>query len=163
MSNNLIGDIGLAGTGFNVSADLTVDAGAYSIGDALATVATFANVVSVAGKHAVIHTIKLAPNGAMPAIPFNLWLINAGLTTPVDKNAAFVLVAADTLKVIGCLPIAATDYLPSQTSWNCACLRNVGLEFQGITTSIYAYLVATETTAPVATSIRITLTGEYID
>jgi hypothetical protein len=151
------------GTGFSIYQDLTVDATAYGIGDVLATVATFANAVSANGKRSVIHTINLDPNGAMPAIAFNLWFFSAAISGAPAKNAPFVLAAADTLLKLGSVPIMASDYLPTQENWNCACLRSVGLEFQGATTSIYAYLVATAVTAPVATSLRLTITGEQLD
>jgi hypothetical protein len=151
------------GTGFSVQVDITVDAGAYAIGDALGAMATFAGMGSAAGKHSVIHTITLTPNDAMPAIPFNLWVLNADLATPIAKNAAFVIVAADAPKILGIVPIYATDYIQSQTTWNCATLRGVGLEFTTVATSVYCYLVTTAVTAPVATHVYLTLTGEFID
>jgi hypothetical protein len=151
------------GIGFSVQVDLTVDATAYSIGDALSAMGTFAGMASAAGKHSVIHTITLTPNDAMPAIPFNLWVLNADLATPIAKNAAFVIVAADAPKILGIVPIYAGDYIPSQTSWNCATLRSVGLEITTVATSVYCYLVTTATTAPVATHVYLTLTGEFLD
>jgi hypothetical protein len=153
----------IKGAGFSVQVDLTVDAGAYSIGDAAGAMMTFAGVVSAAGKRGIINTITLAPNDALPAIAFNLWFLNADLVTPVAKNAAFTIVAADGPKILGIVPITAADYIPSQTSWNVATLRGVGLEFTVPATSLYAYLVCTAVTAPVATHLYITISGEMLD
>jgi hypothetical protein len=151
------------GNDFSVQVDFTVDAGAYAIGDALAAMGTFAGMASAAGKHAIINSIVLAPNDAMPAIPFNLWLLNADLATPIAKNAAFTIVAADALKILGIIPITAADYIPSQNSWNVASMGGVGREYATVATSVYAYLVCTATTAPVATHVYLTLTGEWRD
>jgi len=154
------------GEDFSVQVAFTVDAGAYSIGDALAAMGTFAGMASVASgtrKHAIINSIVLAPNGAMPAIAFNLWLLNADLATPVAKNAPFVIVAADAPKILGIIPITAADYIPSQTSWNIATLRGVGLEYATAVASVYAYLVCTAVTAPEATLVYLTLSGEWRD
>lgn len=151
------------GADFSVYADITIDATAYSIGDAWGAMATFAGVASAAGKHAIINTITLLPNGAMPAIPVNVWILNADLATPVAKNAAFTLVAADALKVLGVVPITALDYIATQDSWNFATLRGVGLEYTTPATSVYVYIVTTATTAPVATSVRLQLSGEFRD
>lgn len=153
------------GAGFSVQADLTVDAGAYSIGDSLATVATFANVVSANGKRGIINSLTLAPNDAMPAIAYNAWFFTAAIAGAPAKNAAFVIAAADSPLFLGCIPITAADYIPSQTSWNCATLRGVGLEFQAgaASTSIVMYLVATAVTAPVATHLYVTCSGEMLD
>jgi hypothetical protein len=148
---------------FSVQVDFTVDAGAYSIGDALAAMGTFAGMASAAGKHGIINSITLAPNDAMPAIAFNLWLLNADLVTPIAKNAAFVIVAADAPKILGIIPVTAADYVPSQTSWNVATLRGVGLEYATVATSVYAYLVCTAVTAPVATHVYLTIAGEWRD
>jgi hypothetical protein len=151
------------GTGFSVRVDFTVDAGAYTIGDALAAMGTFAGMASGAGKHAIINTITLAANDALPALPLTLWILNADLATGIAKNAAFVIVAADGPKVMGIIGIAAGDYFPSQTSWNIATLRGVGLEITTVATSVYVYLVCGAATAPVATHVYLTLTGEFID
>jgi hypothetical protein len=151
------------GAAFSVQVDFTVDAGAYAIGDALAAMGTFAGMASAAGKHAIINSIILAPNDAMPAIPFNLWVLNADLAAPIAKNAAFVIAAGDATKVMGIVPITAADYIPSQTSWNVATLRGVGLEYTTVATSIYVYLVCTAVTAPVATHVYLTLSGEFLD
>lgn len=152
------------GAGFCAEADLTIDAGAYSIGDAMATVIALAGVTSANSKRSVINTITLTPNGAMPAIAFNLWFFTAAIAGAPAKNAAFVIAAADSLLFLGCVAITAADYIPSQTSWNCATLRGVGLEFQsGASTGIVAYLVATAVTAPVATSLHLRVSGNFED
>jgi hypothetical protein len=151
------------GNDFSVQVDFTVDAGAYAVGDALAAMGTFAGMASAAGKHAIINTIVLAPNGAMPAIAFNLWVLEADLATPVAKNAAFTIVAADAPNILGIVPISSADYIPSQTSWNVATLRGVGLEYATVATSLYIYLVCTAVTAPVATHVYLTLSGEFRD
>lgn len=151
------------GSDFSVQVDLTVDAGAYSIGDAAGAMMTFAGVVSANGKRGIINSITIAPNDAMPAIPFNLWCLKADLATPIAKNAAWVYVAADGPNILGAIPIAANDYIPSQDAWNVATLRGVGLEFTVPATSLYAYLVCTAVTAPVATHLYITIAGEMRD
>lgn len=151
------------GEGFSVQVDFLVDAGAYSIGDALAAMGTFAGMSYAAGKHGVITSIVLAPNGAMPAIPFNLWILNADLATPIAKNGVFTYVAADAPKILGIIKIEAPDYVPSQNSWNVASLEGRARDYQTVATSLYVYLVCTEATAPVATHVYLTLNGVWLD
>ena len=99
------------GNDFSVTVDLTIDAGAYAIGDALGAAMTFAGLASANGKRAIVNTITLAPNDAMPALALNLWLLKADLATPIAKNAAFVYVAADAPNILGVQPITAADYI----------------------------------------------------
>ncbi len=153
------------GAGFSATATFVVDVGAYSIGDAAAVMGTLTGAVSANGKRSIINTLTLIPNDAMPAIPFNLWLCNGTLTSTPAKNDVFTIAAADGTVVLGIVPITSADYVPSQTSWNVATLRGVGLEFQAgaATTSVFPCLVCAGTTAPVATSLTLTAYGEYVD
>jgi hypothetical protein len=154
------------GNDFSAQVDLTVDAGAgYAIGDAAGAAMTFAGAVSANGKRAIINTISITPNAAMPAVPFNLIFLNADLATPITKSNPFVMVAADAPKVLGCIPINASDYIPTQDNWNIATKSGVGFEFQAgaATTSIIGYLVTTATTNLVATHLYITLNIEFRD
>jgi hypothetical protein len=162
----LIGSPAVKGADFAAQANLTVDAGAgYAVGDAAGAAMTFAGVVSANGKRAIINTISIAPNAAMPAVPFNLIFLNADLATPIVKSAPFVMAAADAPNVLGCIPINASDYVPTQDGWNIATKPGVGFEFQAgaATTSIIAYLVTTATTNLIATHLYVTLNVEFRD
>jgi hypothetical protein len=148
------------GQGFSIPVTLTVTNGAYSIGDVVGGLITLPNIVSANGKRSIIYTITLA---GVVAIPYELWFFNADIATPRTDNAVFGLAAADGAKFLGAVPILASDYLAAQTAFNNATLSKVGLTIQGVTTSIYAYLKATEVTSPGTTTLYLNVAGEFID
>ena len=147
----------------SIQKTLTVTNGAYTIGDAVGGLITFTDLTSYfakwASNSALVVSLKLA---GVVAIPYDLWFMNANLATPAADNAAFTLVVADEPKVLGVVPIAATDYKAGPAAFNVATVRNIGLDIQPAAgaTAIYAYLVATEVTSPGTTTIYLTLDFE---
>jgi len=136
---------------------LTVTNGAYTIGDVVGGLITFTSAVRETGGVALVRSIKLA---GVAAIPYNLWFLTADIATPAADNAAFTIVVADEPKVLGVVPITATDYIVAGPSaFYVATVRNIGLQVQAATTatSIYAYLVATAVTSPGTTTIYLTV------
>ena len=98
-----------------------------------------------------IPSIKLS---GVVAIPYSLRFLNADIATPALDNAAYALVAADALKVLGSIPIAASDYVADSTAgFNDATVRNCGLLIETTSNKFYAYLVATAVTSPGTTTI----------
>ena len=146
----------------SIKVTLTVTNGAYSISDVVGGLITFGNAVRVSGGKSVINSVKLA---GVSALAYELWLLNADIATPAEDNAAFTIVVADEPKVLGIIPIAATDYYAAQSAFNVANPRQVGLQVQAApgTTTIYAYLKATATTTPGTTTLYLTVDFEYLD
>jgi hypothetical protein len=149
------GSVAVKGNGDGATVTLTVTNGAYSIGDAVGGLITFANAVSVNGKSAYLDSIVLT--GAV-ALAYELWLFNADLATPAADNAAMALAAADFPKVLGVIPISAADWFTANAGYLAACVRGIGLKVKAAAgvTSIYGYLKATVTTSPALTTMYIT-------
>jgi hypothetical protein len=147
----------------SVPVTLTVTNGAYTIADVAGGLITFANAVSANGKHAFVDSVVLA---GVSAIPYELWFFNADIATPAADNAAFTLVAADTAKCLGVIPIATADYVAAQSAFNVATVRGAGLgpiKAGAATRSLYAYLKATATTTPGTTTLYLTVNFTYVD
>lgn len=159
ITENHLGSV--SGSGKSVTVTLTVTNGVYSVGDVVGGLITFANAVRANGKRAIVNSVKLA---GVVAIAYELWFFTSDIATPAADNAALALAAADGLKFLGAVPIAASDYVTAQNSFNNATVRGVGLGVQaGATTSIYAYLKATAVTSPGTTTIYLTVDFEYLD
>jgi hypothetical protein len=150
------------GTGISVPVVLTVTNGAYSIGDVVGGLITLGGAVSGNGKRSIINSLKL---GGVVAIAYELWFMNADITTPAADNAAFTLVVGDMVKQLGVVPISTGDYCAAASAFNQATLRGVGLEVQAgaATTSLYAYLKATAVTSPGTTRLDLIVDFEFID
>ena len=145
----------------SITKTLTVTNGAYSIGDVVGGLITFAIEERARGKAYVINSIKLA---GVVAIPYELWFFTADIATPRADNAVFGLAAADGLKFLGMVPITAADYGAAQTAFNNATVRQVGLQVQKATSksSLYAYLKATAVTSPGTDTLYLTVDFEYL-
>ena len=148
------------GTGFSNTVTLTVTNGAYSVSDVTGGLITLSNVVSANGKRSIIKSITLA---GVAAIPYELWFFTSDLVTPIADNGVFTLVVADTLKVVGVVPILAGNYYAPASAFNVASLKAVELEIQPTTTTIYAYLKTTAVTSPGTTTLYLTVTGQMVD
>lgn len=158
-----IGTVLAAGHGLSVQATLTVTNGAYTAQDAVGGLITFAGAVRANGKESILNSLLLA--GLPSAIPFELWLFNADLATPVADNAAFAMVAADQVKLLGVVPITAADYFQAGAAGTYyASIRGIGAQIKAAaaTTSIYAYLKHTTTTSPGVTTLYLTGQFEFV-
>ncbi|MHC4176259.1 MAG: hypothetical protein ACYSWU_02065 [Planctomycetota bacterium] len=93
---------------FEISITPTITAGAYTAGDALGGLLTFASVVRTAGGSGEITKVVITDN-AQQSAPIDLVLFNQTFTATAD-NAAFDPTDADLSNCIGYIPIAATDY-----------------------------------------------------
>jgi hypothetical protein len=131
---------------------LTVTNGAYTAKDVAGGLITFEPKDQ--GAKFLIPSVKLA---GVVAIAYTLWILSADIATPAADNAAFTIVAADELKVLGIIPITAGDYVKAQSAFYVATVRQIGLEIQPSANKFYAYLVAEETTSPGTTTIYLTL------
>lgn len=138
----------------------TVTAGAYSAKDVVGGLLTFANAVREAGGKGKINTLLLTDLGVTANV-LQLWLFDTAPTAIAD-NAAFDVLDAELPTVIGVIPIAAADYYVA-TDNQVACVRNVGLEFSCVGTSLYGYLMCTGTPTYASTAdITVTLGIEYL-
>lgn len=151
------------GVAISLPVTLTVTNGAYTIGDVVGGIITFTAAVSAVNKRSLVRSVTLC--GTPSAIPYNLMFFTAALATPPADNAAFTLAAADFPKFLGGVPIAAGDYVSEVGGKYLATVRNAGLQVQAgaVAANIYAYLVATATTSPGATSLYIKVDFEYLD
>lgn len=154
------GTVTSKGTGFSIPVTLTVTNGAYSIGDVVGGLITFANASSAAGKRSIIHSITLA---GVAALAYELWFFASDITTPAADNAALALVAADIAQCKGVIPIPVTAYNAAQTAFNIATLTGCAFEFSCAATTLCAYLKTTVATPPGTTTLTLTINGEYID
>lgn len=147
--------------GKSIAVPLTVTNGAYTAGDVVGGLITFPAAVSGNGKHSLLYSVKLF---GVVALPLELWLFNADLATPAADNAPFALAAGDGEKFLGNIPIATTDYLAAQNSFNAATLSPYFMvkSASGVA-SIYAYLKHTTTTSPGTTAMKIVGDFLYVD
>ena len=149
--------------GNSVTLTLTVTNGAYTIGDVVGGLLTFAGATASAGGHSVINSVELC---GVSALAYNLEFYKADLATPnVADNGTYTLAAADGLNYQGRVQITAADYVPAANSFNNACVKGQGKQIATATTSttLYGYLVATATTTPGTTTIYLTVDFEYLD
>lgn len=131
----------------SIQATITVTDAAYTIGDSAGGLITFSNAVREKGGCALISSIKFA---AVAALAYDIFFMNANLATPAVDNAAFTVVVADQPKMLGVIPIAASDYKKGPAAFNVATIRNVCLAVKAAATTqdIYAYLVVNAVTQP---------------
>jgi hypothetical protein len=152
-----------SGGGESVTLTLTVDNNAYTIGDVVGGLLTFAAATRLNGGHSIINSVKLC---GVTAIPYELYFFNADLATANQlDDAVLTVAAADGLKFLGVVSIAAADYVLPTTAFNNACVKGCGLQVKSTaaTTSVYGYLKALQTTTPGTTTIYLTVDFEYVD
>ena len=148
-------------TSISVYVAIAVTNGAYSIGDAVGGLITFAGAMSAAGKRSMIRSLTLM---GISAIEYDMVFLNADLASAHADNAPLGLAIADALKLQGVVPILSTDYTNPGEAFNIATVRNVGLLAQaGAITSLYAYLVAREVTSPGTSTIYMIVDFEFLD
>jgi hypothetical protein len=151
---------GVGGTNFKKT--LTVTNDVYTIGDVVGGLITITSATTGAGKHAKVTSIKLA---GVSALAYNLWFFAADLATPTQAdNGVLTIAAADLPNYLGFAPIVAGDYVAGGAgAFNLGTVRNVGLQFASVATTIYAYMEAVATTTPGTTTLYLTIDIEYID
>jgi hypothetical protein len=86
----------------------TITAGAYTAGDALGGLLTFANAAKVAGGRGMITKVTIVDD-AQQSAPIDLVLFDRTFTATAD-NAAFDPSDADMQNCLGFIPVANTDY-----------------------------------------------------
>jgi hypothetical protein len=142
----------------SIQKTLTVTNGAYSIGDVVGGLITFDPIASE-GRCLLVPSVKIS---GVAALAYNLWFLSADLATPALDNAAFAWAAADVAKYLGHVQILATHYLADQSAgFNSATVPSVGVIVPRTLSKIYAYLVATATTTPGTTTLKLTV--DFVD
>jgi len=81
-----IGDVGVVAEGATISQTPTITAGAYSAGDAVGGLLTFANAARVSGGGGVIKDVLLVDDAGQDA-ELELWLFDRTFTAIADNNA----------------------------------------------------------------------------
>lgn len=86
----------------------TITAGAYTAGDALGGLLTFANAAKIAGGRGMITKVVIVDDAKQSA-PIDLVLFDRTFTATAD-NSAFDPSDADMQNCLGFIPVANTDY-----------------------------------------------------
>jgi len=140
---------------------LAVTNGVYSVGDVVGGLITIPLCASSAGRSSVLQSIVLS---GVVNLAYELWYFASDIATPAADNAVFTLVAADIAKCKGVLPVALTDwYNSTAAAFMAANKNNVGMRFNPVATTLYAYMKATVVTSPGTTVMTITHAGQYLD
>lgn len=92
-----------------ISQTPTITAGAYTAGDAIGGLLTFANAVRGSGRSRATITNVTIVDDAKQSAPIDLVFFNQTFTATAD-NAAFDPTDADMQNCIGYIDVAATDY-----------------------------------------------------
>ena len=163
-SNPFIGEVGADVV--EITQTPTITAGAYTAGDALGGLLTFANAVRAAGRGAVITKIVITDKTAQGAqlAPIDLVLFNQTFT-PTADNAPFDPSNADLANSIGFIDIAATDY--SDFANNAVAAKTSGLRMPFpivlVGTSLFGQMVVRDAPTYAATDdLTIKLTIERL-
>jgi hypothetical protein len=99
-----VGEVVVRSSSTLISQTPTVTAGAYSAGDAVGGLLTFANAARVAGKGGVIKDILIQDNAGQDA-QLELWLFSETFTAMAD-NAPWAPSTADLLKKVAVISTA---------------------------------------------------------
>ena len=118
-----------------------ITAGAYSAGDAVGGLMTFAGAARSAGKGGVIKDIKILDNGGQDT-SLELWCFS-GTITPVADNAAWVVGNTDLRKLVAIIPSSAGAWYAAGTP--SACVVEVSQRYNLPSTSMYGQLVTRAT------------------
>ncbi len=125
-----------------------ITAGAYSSGDALGGLLTFASAVRASGGTGVITKIVIVDDADQEA-PIDLVFFDQTFTATGD-NDAFDPSDADMQNCIGHVNVAATDYASFNDN-GAATKRNVGFWYALAGTLLFAQMVVRDTPSYVAT------------
>ncbi len=156
--SNYLGNVNPGGT--TISATPTVTAGAYSAGDAVGGVMTFANAVRYNGRSAVLNSVTITDK-SKAAAELELWLFSATITEAGD-NAPFTISDAELATCVGVVPIVAANYFAAADN-EVACVRSVGLEFKCAATTLYGQLKCLGTpTFASASDLTVTIGVEHV-
>lgn len=94
----------ITGAGITISQTPTVTAGAYSAGDAVGGLLTFANAARASGDGGVIKDVLILDNAGQD-VELELWLFNDTITAMAD-NAAWAPSEADLRKLVAIISTA---------------------------------------------------------
>lgn len=130
---------------------------AYTAKDAVGGLLTFANAVRASGGTGTLIAVQVA-DASQQNKDLDLILFNATFTAPTD-NAIFAPSDAESLKIIGCIPITAGSYFDFSTNAVADITAGLPRPFVLAGTSLFGALVARGTPTYVATTdIVVTLT-----
>lgn len=137
----------------------TITAGAYSAGDVVGGLLSFA-FASGRGASGIVRDVRIADDDDEKAA-CKLWLFERQPTAFAD-NAAFAPTMADLKYCAGVIAIAAADYTTvNSNAW--AGIHEIGYDFTIEQGTLYGYLVCDATQSfTAATDLAITLTAYLI-
>jgi hypothetical protein len=144
---------GVHGWGFDVAVTPTVTNGAYSAGDIMGGLLTFANVARVADEAVVITGVQVVTKAAvLPNLTLIILDADPTSTTKTD-NAAYSLNAADAFKVVGSVALGGGWY--DHGTPNSVRLDNLGIVAKPVSAGrdLYGLLID-------GTGVTLTSTGD---
>lgn len=130
--------------GFSVTLTPTVTNGAYSAGDIMGGLLTFANVAQAIDKPFVLQEVQFGFKAAVTPSLLIVFLEADPTGTTQTDNAVYSLAAADTFKVVAALPVNSLGgYLTDHGTPNTIRLGNLGIPMKPVsgTRNILALLV----------------------
>lgn len=158
MGYNIIG-AAIASSGISISQTPTVTAGAYSAGDAVGGLLTFANAARVAGGGGVIKDLIILDDAGQDA-ELELWLFNATITAMAD-NAAWAPSEADLRKLVAI--ISTSDGAGFAAGTPSAARVEASQRYDLTATSMFGQLVTRGTPTFAATDDVTAIVGLLLD
>lgn len=143
-------------TTFRATVIPAITAGAYSAGKSLGGVMAFAGLLPASTLAGILHSITLRFKGSVQTQTFTVNLFDTSPTGTFADNVVTAIVAADSAFFFGSYTLnAPSSVLGTHTIYN---LDGIGKALQGVTTSIYAVVVASGATAAPASTADMSLT-----
>ena len=158
MGYNIIG-AAIASSGISISQTPTVTAGAYSAGDAVGGLLTFANAARVAGGGGVIKDLIILDDAGQDA-ELELWLFNATITAMAD-NAAWAPSEADLRKLVAIISTSDGAWFAAGTP--SAARVEASQRYDLTATSMFGQLVTRGTPTFAATDDVTAIVGLLLD
>jgi hypothetical protein len=138
----VIGDVDVKSAGITISQTPAVTAGAYSAGDAVGGLLTFANAARVSGDGGVVKSVTIIDDNGQGKI-MELWLFDSAPTDVADNAAWSTLAEADMEKLVGIIPTLNGTWYAAGTAK--ACVIECAVRYDCVATSLYGKLVTRET------------------
>lgn len=147
-NNSHIGQVG--GEGITISQTPTITAGAYSAGDTVGGLLTFANAARVAGLGGVIKNMLIIDD-AQQSVELELWLFNQTFT-PIADNAPWAPSVADLENLIAIITTESGDWFESSNQGVADVEASKRFDLIAAGTSLFGQLVTRATPTFVATT-----------
>lgn len=139
-----------------VSVTPTVTAATYAANKVVGGVMTFPDILSEAAYAGILESLTLKFKGSIQTVTFNVALFDAVPTGTFTNTSTAAIAAADTASLLGIYQLTtASSVLGTHTIYN---LDAIARALQGQSTSLYAVVVPSATTAALGSTSDMTLT-----